>query len=883
MNGLQRTVGNARAGHMIDLVRTPPVPMPQGTAGEINLSQPGDPDEREATAAAERVRSGRPATPGVFSPTIQAKRRASKTPLPPAASDVRAAMQDAGMPLSDAQRARFEPLLGRDLGQVRVHTGPRAAETARAVNARAFTAGQDIAFDSGEYVPGTPTGDQLLAHELTHVVQQQLNEGSALVQRQELIEVELITELDSYTNARTGVTSRVGDAHGQNILMKIEESGDRSVVFSWFNFFNGAPVQGRALDWEWLAAGDPFRPETARRFGALGRQLTAQQWRDLWPNPVPALLQMYEEGRIRADEEVIKSAYRGMVSDAARRQLDENDTRISTLLDRPDRIATLKEYAQGLREASIVRDELEARKARVDRALTLSQQQFHIGLPKRQAMAGLQLPERFRTIQEQAAITEALGFWFAAFPLLSRLSTSDITPSRVEVTLRRIQTNIRETRAALAGRSGREPELDPWDLENVRAGLQPGLGPRTRSIVEAEDRSRRKWAWIKGIALAAGGIALLFVPGGIFIDAAIGVAMTLKAWEEARIVGRAANTAEHVDEGLMAQGQALGARFNAILSTIFAVVGAAGATFRILRVGRAFALARRALPELGLLQRMRLARMFASEPEVIIRLGQLAARESHALPALREALAELASDPFRLRQAIRAIADGYRGPAGRAWMHGLHPDALAALQRASASELEEVSKLIRRNPQDAVDILRQFTYKGRKAARRGGLEFTGTPEVAARLRESIKILSEARGRGYPFGFRSLAAFRRFGQAVRDAARRYGVRAEDVRVHGSSLRSRTPADIDAAILVDKAEFDALARQFIREAEQNGFTKLARTIAHEATKGKIPYSRFAPREPGFAFGRIVRDAAEGRRVNVSLIVRGGEFDLGPFLAP
>ena len=77
-----------------------------------------------------------------------------------------------GQPLPGSTRAFFEPRFGHDFSQVRVHTDVKAAESARAVNARAFTVGQDVVFGAGEYAPGTAAGQRLLAHELTHVVQQ---------------------------------------------------------------------------------------------------------------------------------------------------------------------------------------------------------------------------------------------------------------------------------------------------------------------------------------------------------------------------------------------------------------------------------------------------------------------------------------------------------------------------------------------------------------------------------------------------------------------------------------------------------------------------------------------------------------------------------------
>jgi hypothetical protein len=61
----------------------------------------------------------------------------------------------------------------QDFSRVRIHTDAKAAESARAVNARAYTVGHDIVFGAGQYVPGTSEGRRLIAHELTHVVQQQ--------------------------------------------------------------------------------------------------------------------------------------------------------------------------------------------------------------------------------------------------------------------------------------------------------------------------------------------------------------------------------------------------------------------------------------------------------------------------------------------------------------------------------------------------------------------------------------------------------------------------------------------------------------------------------------------------------------------------------------
>jgi peptidoglycan hydrolase-like protein with peptidoglycan-binding domain len=81
-------------------------------------------------------------------------------------------LRGSGLPLPEPVRAFFEPRFGYDFSMVRIHTDARAAELARALNARAFTVGQDVVFGAGQYAPGTTFGRKLLAHELVHVIQQ---------------------------------------------------------------------------------------------------------------------------------------------------------------------------------------------------------------------------------------------------------------------------------------------------------------------------------------------------------------------------------------------------------------------------------------------------------------------------------------------------------------------------------------------------------------------------------------------------------------------------------------------------------------------------------------------------------------------------------------
>jgi hypothetical protein len=85
----------------------------------------------------------------------------------------------AGTPLDQGTLGEMQSRFGRDFSQVRVHTDPRAAASARALDARAYTYGPHIAFANGRFSPGTSEGKRLLAHELTHVAQQSAPAGAA--------------------------------------------------------------------------------------------------------------------------------------------------------------------------------------------------------------------------------------------------------------------------------------------------------------------------------------------------------------------------------------------------------------------------------------------------------------------------------------------------------------------------------------------------------------------------------------------------------------------------------------------------------------------------------------------------------------------------------
>jgi hypothetical protein len=96
---------------------------------------------------------------------------------------VGAAVESPGEPLDSSTRRFMDPRFGHSFGHIRVHTDARAARSAAMVNAQAFTIGHDIVFGQGQYRPSTSEGRLLLAHELTHAVQQE-GGGREVVNRQ---------------------------------------------------------------------------------------------------------------------------------------------------------------------------------------------------------------------------------------------------------------------------------------------------------------------------------------------------------------------------------------------------------------------------------------------------------------------------------------------------------------------------------------------------------------------------------------------------------------------------------------------------------------------------------------------------------------------------
>lgn len=168
-----------------------------GIQPKLTIGPQNDVYEQEADRIADQVVTGGPGVSKVSSGITQLQRQSAETEeetglmqpkatvSEPAATKTAtaaaAAVAAGGQPLSHPERTFFESRFGRDLSNVRIHTDATAQSAARGINARAYTLRNHIVFAPGQHSPGTTEGRRLLAHELTHTLQQ--GTGFGAVQR----------------------------------------------------------------------------------------------------------------------------------------------------------------------------------------------------------------------------------------------------------------------------------------------------------------------------------------------------------------------------------------------------------------------------------------------------------------------------------------------------------------------------------------------------------------------------------------------------------------------------------------------------------------------------------------------------------------------------
>lgn len=172
---------------------------------KLGINMPNDPYEQEADAMAERVMripvnehrffSAKPVSVSRLQRKCEAcekeqklQRKGSSPQATEAGSDFSSylsSLSSKGSSLPGESKNFFEPRFGYDFSDVKIHTDADAAKSAQSVNALAYTSGNNIVFNRNQFSPGSDHGKRLLAHELTHVVQQKSSTLQKSIQRQD--------------------------------------------------------------------------------------------------------------------------------------------------------------------------------------------------------------------------------------------------------------------------------------------------------------------------------------------------------------------------------------------------------------------------------------------------------------------------------------------------------------------------------------------------------------------------------------------------------------------------------------------------------------------------------------------------------------------------
>ena len=232
---------------------------------KLRVNQPGDRYEHEADRVAEQVmrmplpsrEDARRQSPAML--TMQRRTDSATGDLTEAPAEVHGVVRSPGQPLDPATRSSMEQRFGHDFSQVRVHHDGAAGRSARMVNASAYTVGNHIVFGNGQLQPQASDGRRLLAHELTHVVQQ----GAAAASTGAKLQRKLFIE-----------DTKPANPAGPSLQAAVERLAGRPVVQS---------VAGVSLGGNQAAGGSPTLA------GFITRAIeSAQTYRLRWSTAVPA-------------------------------------------------------------------------------------------------------------------------------------------------------------------------------------------------------------------------------------------------------------------------------------------------------------------------------------------------------------------------------------------------------------------------------------------------------------------------------------------------------------------------------------------------------------------------------------------------------------------
>ena len=234
-----------------------------GLQRKLSIGASSDPLEQEADRIADQVLAMPTSSNISLAPkSIQRFTNHTSDEIGMVPASVDHVIASSGKTMPQDFRQDMEQRFGHDFSQVRVHTGSMAQQSAREINAHAYTAGNNIVFGPGQYSPGTREGKHLLAHELTHVVQQNtgLTNSPAIVHRRRCTsrdDPDAIVDTHSVTPS-TGIRAP-GDSVQFDVNFNcdvrgfssdIETSGGTSLSLTTYPSTSSFPRSSYSRDWD---------------------------------------------------------------------------------------------------------------------------------------------------------------------------------------------------------------------------------------------------------------------------------------------------------------------------------------------------------------------------------------------------------------------------------------------------------------------------------------------------------------------------------------------------------------------------------------------------------------------------------------------------------
>lgn len=205
-------------------------------------------------------------------------------------------------------------------------------------------------------------------------------------------------------------------------------------------------------------------------------------------------------------------------------------------------------------------------------------------------------------------------------------------------------------------------------------------------------------------------------------------------------------------------------------------------------------------------------------------------------------------------------------------LSALEDEALMALSSVTTKQIRGVAKLVSQNPDAANGILKAYYYKFIKKEPK---EPPLPVDEFLQLRLGNYLI--AAKMGYPFGFSDVHAYLEFKEKILQALRKWKLPIDEICIQGGAITTNPPKDMDIAVLVDKGAFDLLYNRM----KESAIPSLRPEIDNNRAKGVIKQFHFERilGEPSFA--QKIYGAAGPYKIQLSIVLRGGSFDIGPYL--